>query len=58
MERFGSEVRTLQVATADEWLAITLVHAEGRYVRPAEILSGAGRLEDGRPASAGRRPRS
>ncbi len=40
----------VQIATADEWVALSLVHVAGRYARPEEVLAGAARLDDGTPA--------
>jgi len=37
----------MEVAAADEWLALHLVHAGGRHIRPDQLLRDGTRLEDG-----------
>lgn len=42
-----------RVATSDEWLTVTKVVVEGRYLKAAEALPPVGCLDDGRTAMGG-----
>ncbi len=41
----------VEVATADEWIGLSLIHVDGRYPRPGDVLADGARLADGAPGS-------